>query len=217
MTTQAAGPAELLPPNRLDEAAGVLARAFVDDPVWAWIVPGRERREALLPWLFRVSLDGARDDGTLWVTQDGIRAVARWLGPGRSRAQPRLGSLPALALAPFRLRSGVRRAAAFGRAHGKLRKEIAPGPHWYLAGIGVDPDSQNRGLGGVVMAPGLDAADAERLPAALVTATRRNHSFYARHGFEVAAVRRVPNGGPELWGMVREPLSGSRTSPPAPV
>jgi ribosomal protein S18 acetylase RimI-like enzyme len=212
MTTQAAGRAELLPPARLDEAATVLARAFVDDPVWAWIVPGRERREDLLPWLFRVSLDGARDDRTLYVTPGEIRAVARWLGPGRGRAQPRLGSLPSLALAPFRLRAGTRRAAAFGRAHGKLRKEIAPGSHWYLAGIGVDPELQNRGLGGVVMAPGLDAADAAGLPAALVTATRRNHSFYARYGFEVTATRRVPNGGPELWGMVREPRSGSRAS-----
>jgi ribosomal protein S18 acetylase RimI-like enzyme len=212
MTTQAAGPAELLAPGRLDEAASVLARAFVDDPVWAWIVPGRERRDRLLPWLFRVSLDGARDDGTLWVTQGEIHAVARWLGPGRGRGQPRLGSLPSLALAPFRLRAGVRRAAAFGRAHAKLRKEIAPGSHWYLAGIGVDPAFQNRGLGGVVMAPGLDRADADGLPAALVTATSRNHSFYERHGFEIAAVRRVPNGGPELWGMVREPRPGSRTS-----
>jgi ribosomal protein S18 acetylase RimI-like enzyme len=205
MTVQAAGRAELLPPARLDEAAAVLARAFVDDPVWAWIVPGRERRDELLPWLFRVSLDGARDDGTLYVTPGEIRAVARWLAPGRGRAQPRLGSLPSLALAPFRLRAGVGRAAAFGRAHGKLRKEIAPGEHWYLAGIGVDPELQNRGLGGVVMAPGLEGADAEGLPAALVTATRRNHSFYARYGFEVATARRVPNGGPELWGMVREP------------
>src|SRR5262245_57707889 len=159
MTTQAAGPAVLLAPARLDEAAAVLARAFLDDPVWSWILPGRERRERLLPWLFGVSLDGARDDGTLYVTAGEIHAVARWLGPERSRGQARLGSLPGLALAPFRLRSGAWRAAEFGRAHGKLRKEIAPGPHWYLAGIGVDPAYQNAGLGGVVMARGLDAAD----------------------------------------------------------
>ena len=56
-------------------------------------------------------------------------------------------------------------------------------PHWYLAGIGVEPAEQRRGIGGALMAPGLEAAERAGIPCALLTNSERNLSFYEAHGF----------------------------------
>ena len=79
-----------------------------------------------------------------------------------------------------------------------------PEPHWYLAGIGVDPPCQQRGIGSALLDPGLTAADAAGLPCALLTNAERNLSFYRHRGFEVVLEGRTPDDGPRAW-MMRRP------------
>ena len=43
--------------DRLGEASAVLARAFQHDPAWVWVIPDADKRERVLPWLFRVGFD----------------------------------------------------------------------------------------------------------------------------------------------------------------
>ena len=47
--------------------------------------------------------------------------------------------LRALVATPLRVREATSRFFAYGRAVEALRAEAVPEPHWYLAGIGVDP------------------------------------------------------------------------------
>jgi ribosomal protein S18 acetylase RimI-like enzyme len=191
-----------LEPARLAEASDMLARAFHDDPAWTWLIPDDERRRRLLPWLFRVGFEVTAAE--IWATAGPVRGAARWLPPGRPAM--RVGAtLRALVTTPFRLGAATTQFLAYGRAVELLRAEVAPGPHWYLAGIGVDPDSQRQGIGARLIAPGADAAAREGLPAVLLTNNEANLPFYEGRGFTVVRDAETPRGGPHAWAMVKAP------------
>jgi ribosomal protein S18 acetylase RimI-like enzyme len=192
----------LLDHSRLDEASAVLARAFHDDPAWVWLIPDDARRRRVLPWLFRIGFDVTAAD--VWATAGAVEGVARWLPPGRApmKIAP---TLLALLQTPLRLRRATGPFLAYGRAVELLRAEVAPGAHWYLAGIGVDPPAQRRGVGGALLQPGLTAAARASLPAVLLTNNAANLSFYRRHGFEVVREGETPRNGPRAWAMVKPP------------
>jgi ribosomal protein S18 acetylase RimI-like enzyme len=187
---------------RLDEATGVLARAFHDDPAWRWVVPDDRRRAALLPWLFRMAFEVTQGDA--WTTVEPVRGCARWLPPGRPHVHvgPMLRGLVAT---PLRVREATARFLAYGRAVEAMRAAAVPEPHWYLAGIGVDPGERRQGIGSALIAPGIDASTRDRIPCALLTNAERNLPFYEHHGFEVVQEGRTPADGPRAWMMRRSP------------
>jgi ribosomal protein S18 acetylase RimI-like enzyme len=188
--------------SRLAEASDVLARAFQRDPAWVWLIPDDAKRRELLPWLFRVGFDVTAAE--VWTTDGVVRGASRWLPPGRPpmRVGP---TLRALATTPFKLGKSMAPFLAYGRAVESLRAEVMPDPHWYLAGIGVDPDAQQRGIGGALLRPGLDEAARAGLPAVLLTNNEANLSFYERHGFRVVREQQTPKSGPNAWAMVKPP------------
>jgi len=188
--------------SRLGEASDVLARAFQNDPAWVWLIPDAERRRRLLPWLFRVGFDVTAAD--VWTTSGIVRGAARWLPPGRPPMRV-AATLRALVTTPFRLGAAIGPFLAYGRAVETLRAEAMPDPHWYLAGIGVDPSAQGRGVGAALLEPGLQAAARAALPAVLLTNNEENLPFYERHGFEVVRRERTPKDGPNAWAMVKAP------------
>jgi len=174
----------------------------MDDPAWVWLFPDAERRRAILPWLFRIGFDVTTAD--IWVTAGAIDGVARWLPPGRAvmRIRP---TLRALLATPLRLGGAMLPFLAYGRAVEAMRAKVMPDPHWYLAGIGVEPTARRQGIGAALLEPGITAADREGLPTVLLTNLEANLSFYARHGFEVVHEGRTPEDGPKAWAMVRSP------------
>jgi ribosomal protein S18 acetylase RimI-like enzyme len=189
-----------LPAERLGEASSVLARAFQDDPAWGWVLPNPKRRATLLPWLFQTGFEIA--DAQVWATDGDLLGVARWLPPGKPDVH--VGPmLRALIATPLRVREATNRFFAYGRAVEALRAQAVPEAHWYLAGIGVDPPFQRRGIGGALLAPGLEAAGQAGLPCALLTNSERNLPFYCSHGFEVVLEGRTPENGPRAWMMRR--------------
>ena len=188
--------------DQLDEASVVLARAFHDDPAWVWLIPDARRRASLLPWLFRVGFEVTAAD--VWTTAGRVRGCSRWLPPGR--APMRVGAtLRALVTTPLRLGVATAPFLAYGRAVEQMRADVARGPHWYLAGIGVEPSAQGRGVGAALLRPGLDAAAAGRVPAVLLTNNEANLAFYESHGFAVVREGHTPQNGPRAWAMVKSP------------
>ena len=190
-----------LEPGRLSEASAVLARAFQDDPAWSWVLPSARRRATLLPWLFQMGFEVT--EAEIWTTGGPVLGIARWLPPGRPHVH--VGPmLRALVATPVRVREATSRFFAYGRAVETMRAEAVPEPHWYLAGIGVEPARQRQGIGSALIAPGLEAARAAGLPAALLTNSDRNLSFYRCEGFEIVHEGHTPEGGPKAW-MMRRP------------
>ena len=186
--------------ERLGEASDVLARAFFHDPAWVWLIPDAAKRERLLPWLFRAGFDVTAAD--VYATPGPVLGAARWLPPGRPSMRI-LATLKAIATTPFKLGGATAPFLAYGRAVEQLRAETVAGPHWYLAGIGVDPSAQRRGVGAALLQPGLRGAAAAGLPAVLLTNNEANLHFYGSHGFEVMREGRTPEDGPRAWAMVK--------------
>jgi ribosomal protein S18 acetylase RimI-like enzyme len=191
-----------LGPEGYPAASAVLARAFFDDPAWVWLIPDPDRRRRLLEPLFRSGFDVTAAD--VWANAGELRGAARWLPPGRPAVRV-AATLRALVTTPARLGRTTGPFLAYGRAVELMRSEVAGGAHWYLAGIGVDPDAQRQGIGGALLEPGLVGAARQRVPAVLLTNNEANLSFYRGHGFEVVREGRTPAGGPRAWAMVKRP------------
>jgi GNAT superfamily N-acetyltransferase len=84
------------------------------------------------------------------------------------------------------------------------RRHPATPPHWYLAVLGTEPAAQGRGIGSALLAPVLQRCDEDGIGAYLESSKEENIAFYARHGFRVTDVVRLPRG-PRAWLMWREP------------
>ena len=188
--------------ERYGEASDVLARAFFEDPAWVWLLPDAGRRARLLPWLFRIGFDVTAAD--VYVTVGPLIGAARWLPPGRPSMRV-AATLRALVTTPLRLGVATAPFLAYGRAVEQMRADVARGPHWYLAGIGVEPSAQRQGVGGALLRPGVEAAAAARIPAVLLTNNEANLAFYEANGFSVVRQGRTPEDGPKAWAMVRSP------------
>jgi ribosomal protein S18 acetylase RimI-like enzyme len=87
----------------------------------------------------------------------------------------------------------------------KIHKREAPGPHWYLWALGVEPGHQGQGIGSRLIQPVLARADKDGVPCYLETQTEGNVAFYQKQGFEVVSDGWVPEQEIRVWTMLREP------------
>jgi GNAT superfamily N-acetyltransferase len=181
--------------------AVALARAFDTDPPMRWFLCDAATRVERARRLFDVMLRRVhmrRDD--CYTTSD-VVGGALWVPPGTWR----LGVVDQVALLPGMLR-------VFGRGLGRAQRGLTvmesghpTAPHYYLDSLGVEPEWQGKGLGSALMAPVLERCDRERIPAYLNAGSPRSRNLYARHGFHVTEEFRLPDEGPPLWRMWRDP------------
>ncbi len=180
-------------------AAGVLARALVDDPGWLHVFPDDATRLARLTVLLERVVDRAYVHLGASRHLPG-RAVAVWAPPGAH-------DLPAatmLRLAPRAMWLVGRRLPAALRMFRAMSAGTPREPHHYLAILGVDPAHQGQGLGVALLAPTLAVCDDTRTLAWLESTNPRNHGFYRRLGFELAQATPIP-GGPTISFFARQP------------
>jgi ribosomal protein S18 acetylase RimI-like enzyme len=206
MTTQATQ-TDVVPfatPQR-DQLSEALARAFFDDPLTMWVVPGDNKRRATLPWFFAVATKIAAPFGHTFTTP-AVEGGALWLPPGKAILG--MGQMigAGMLAAPFKFGlSSFMRFMNLMNHMEHLHKRDVPQDHWYLMVLGVDPPRQGQGLGGALIAPILERADREGLPCYLETMKEINVTFYRKHGFEVVVDDVIPKGGPRYWTMLRQP------------
>ena len=191
-------------PADVDPLAAMLACAFEDDPVLRFMLSSPRRRDhyarRFFAWQLRRLLPGEQ----VHVAGEG-RAAAIWALPNRWRETPGEGLSLALQMLPAVARRLPRVTASIMM----LERRHPRAPHMYLSVLGCEPEAQGRGFGSAAIAPGLEFADAEGLPAFLESSKERNLDFYARFGFRVTEELQLPGGGPPMWPMWREP-AGSR-------
>lgn len=192
----------------VDDAARVLVRAFADDPIARFVVPGATDWSRVGPSLATTVVRFARRWGRPLVTADGVRGVALWFPPEPGE-EPSLWELVGAGLltVPFRLGLGATNRAVRLVSHvERHHATLAPGPHWYLAILATDPDHQRQGIGRALMAPVLATADRDRHACYLESATAANTRYYERHGFRVVGESDVPDSDLHVWMMRRDPV-----------
>ncbi len=180
--------------------ATTLARAFDDDPVTLWLLP-RSRRRRRMVALFNLLLRSQIGVGETYSTPDGVGAAV-WAPPGRWRFDV---GLMADSIEEFRSIVGAnleRAIEVYATLEGAHPDDQ---PHWYLATLGTHPDWQGAGIGAALMEAVLSRADAESMPTYLESSKESNIAYYRRFGFDVTGELPLPNGGPTIWPMWREP------------
>jgi len=186
------------------ELSRTLARAFYDDPVMIWLLPDEQPRTGQLYRLFATMTRHhhlARGGVELGCDGPGIGAAALW-DPPNEWEETRWAQL---AMTPTFIRVFGARSMR-GRAVQELMKREHPEePHWYLGVIGSDPSVRGKGFGQALMRSRLDRVDAEHAPAYLESTKPENLPYYQRFGFEVTGEIVLPDEGPTMWPMWRQP------------
>jgi ribosomal protein S18 acetylase RimI-like enzyme len=169
-----------LPTEQTESAIGVLARAFVTNPLHVAAF-GPSKLEANEVF-FRVGLAAMK--GEKFVAMDGgrILGVAHWV---------RSPACQFAALEKFRMMPGMVRGLGLGSALKVLSwvsawsKHDPREPHVHLGPIAVEPEAQGRHVGGRLMEKHCAELDRTGLAGYLETDRSENVAFYARFGFVV--------------------------------
>src|SRR4051812_10883874 len=173
-----------------DVVAGIIARAFVTDPIWSVALarPDASTEHHIEHW--RQYVVGAIPGGSVWIT-DGGEAASVWIPPGGHE----LSAAEEVVLDQWL-------DATLGRTgrddyHELASRFVASHPvapeHTYLSLLATDPAHRGRGLGMALLRANLAMLDAAGMPAYLESTNPANNGRYepvgfARHG-EFRAVR----------------------------
>jgi len=185
-----------------DPVADVLARAFYDDPAWSWAFPEDENRLEQHRALWGVLVGAAIPHGSVWQAP-GCAAVSVWIPPGKPELGPE-DEDRLVAILEDMLGEGAQRVfgvfEAFEDAHPHER-----GPHHYLSLLGTRPDEAGKGLGMGLLAANLARIDAAGEAAYLESTNPANDRRYQRLGFAKCGEFALPEDGPRVTQMWRDP------------
>jgi GNAT superfamily N-acetyltransferase len=203
----ARGGAQSVRAARRDEAAvlgEVLADAFAEDPVFAWLIPPQLRRRdnRLRTFFTSMSRGYLRLGKPCYLTSD-ASAAALWAAPGAwamPLSQVILEAAPSGLAFRLRLLRALRTQLQIERLHARQSP-----PHWYLGYLGTRIDRQGEGLGTQMLQEVLAGADTDGVPAYLESSNERNLPLYERNGFRVVGELQALGDGPTIWRMWREP------------
>jgi ribosomal protein S18 acetylase RimI-like enzyme len=199
----------ILFPNQDAEAAAVLGRAFVDDPLIKAILPPIEdaaERARRMGQMFAVALASQRHSGQplMGVLHEGRVGAAAIIEQVKQPPSVVSIMLHGLALVPALAKvgglGGVRRAVA---ALDVLSRNRPAAPHLYLNVLGVEPALQRRHFG-VSLLDWLRDQTALRpdlLGVYLETATEANVGYYSHVGYRVTG--EIYPLGVRMWQMLQ--------------
>jgi GNAT superfamily N-acetyltransferase len=185
------------------QAAQVLGRAFMDEPVSQVVYRGLTTAQALKNLTIDFTGELAvclRRGEPLQVSQDGNVLAAAAIYPPGAYPLPRLDQ----ALIWLTTRWGHTRydVKSWETWLEEVEKRHPREAHYYLEYIGVEPSYQGQGLGSCLLAEMTRRADQQGVGCYLETATRRNLPLYQRFGFEVVEETQII--GVQAWFMWRD-------------
>jgi len=190
------------------KAAGeVLGRALKDDPVSVWDIPDKEKRHAVIKHVFQMTSCLGVKYGETHATSPKLEGVAVWI-PYINKEFKEIINIGCLLKAKvYKLgREAGKRIKPIEVYNTKVHRESAPGDHWYLQTLGVDPVHQGKGYGSLLMEYMLEKIDnTHPLPVFLETSTEINVRFYKRLGFKVVKEGIIPETDVEQWHLLRNP------------
>lgn len=177
-----------------ETAIATLVLAFANDPVERFLYPRPDGYLQHFPELVAAFGGQAFELQTAWQSEG---AVALWLPPDVEPQGDAVVTVLTESMDPRRLDDVLAVLDQMDAHHPRYR-------HWYLPWLGVDPAVQNTGIGGRLLAAGLDVVDAAHLPAYLETPNPRTVPFYERHGFEKVGSAQA-GACPPMTLMLRPP------------
>jgi len=190
---------------QIKPTAEMLARAFQDDPLFAYFISDALDRKNKLHHIFERLIRYGVLYGEVYAISPNLEGVAMWFPPGRAEMTMwrtiRCGGFSLY----FKVgRKVVSKVLGFFNYAFKVHNRHAPFPHWYWGIIGVDPKFQGRGYASALIKPMLARIDQKHLPCYLETNNERNVPIFQHYGFEVVEVGTIPGTSVSNWAMLRE-------------
>jgi GNAT superfamily N-acetyltransferase len=180
--------------DAVPHVAAVLADAFVEDPVFTWLLPGSLRRQSRLGTMFAAEMEQyVVPNGTVWTTAGYDGAVTE-LPPGAWEMPKSTTGKEAIKW----VRAFGRRLPLAMRVQRAMAERHLREPHFYVRTVGVRTALQGQGVGSVLMQPTLERADSAGLPAYIEASSERSAALYERLGFDHMDVLELPDGGPPI-------------------
>ncbi|MGH8013174.1 MAG: GNAT family N-acetyltransferase [Candidatus Binataceae bacterium] len=199
----------LIFPDQYPEAAAMLGRAFVDDPLLKAIVANTAdpaQRSTRMTHLFNVMLKGHRHDGqpVIGVIRERQVAGAAIVEYVRRPNPTAMIIISGLTLIPELMRAGG--LGAVSRAISvldTLTRHRPSEPHIYLNVLGVEPELQRNHYGVAILDFLRDqaAARSDLAGVYLETATESNVSYYSHFGYRV--LNEFSPLGVRMWRMMQ--------------
>ncbi|MCP2325225.1 GNAT superfamily N-acetyltransferase [Hamadaea flava] len=185
-------------PADAQRLTGLLADAFLISPVGDWLIPDIDVRRRVYLRYFDIFVQHGLTHGLVDVTTD-LSGVAIWLPRDHATAGPdnydeQLAEATGWWVEQFRVLDET-----FDKQH---PHEVF---HHHLLFLGVLPSEQSRGIGSALLAHHHAHLDAEGIPAYLEASMPRNRDLYLRHAYTARNPFYLPDDGPPLWPMWREP------------
>jgi GNAT superfamily N-acetyltransferase len=170
---------------QIPAAAATLARAFHDDPLMIYAIPDPTDRVRLLPDVYARMIRFGVLTGEVYVTAETLEGVALWLPPNVKWTRENIEASGMHETPTIIGNDAYQRYRDVVGREWQARERDMTAPCWYLFLLGVEPSRQRRGIGGELMRPILERADAKRVACYLETENQRNVAFYRKQGFEV--------------------------------
>jgi ribosomal protein S18 acetylase RimI-like enzyme len=195
MKAHVAGPTDTL------GITDTLVEAFFMDPVWGWAFPDPNHRKTQHGAWFQLLITSAVKHDWVWTTP-AHEAVSVWLPPGRPELndadEERLGRLLEEMMGK-RAELVQEVFGCFEASHPRYRD------HYYLSLLATHTDHRGSGIGMELLVANLADIDTVRMPAYLESTNPRNLRRYESVGFEVYGTFDLPDDGPTVTTMWREP------------
>jgi ribosomal protein S18 acetylase RimI-like enzyme len=195
LSVQTPVPISAISSARLPVMAGVMARAFAEDPLLRWPLRADGDHPDRVVAIFTAIYEGIVDAGVVWEAGDAA-GFAVWVPAGSAQDMFESDAAVRDRLAPLTDDGGARYDVLWSWI-----EERVPDDVWYLDAIGVDPTRQGEGIGSALIRFGLEQASADGVDAFLETANPRNVGYYERFGFRIVEQGVPAPEGPHIWFM----------------
>lgn len=184
--------------------AGVLSRAFHEEPYFTYMVPDEAERRSVLPRLLASVIEVSRPIGESYTTPN-VEGGAVWIRPEHSLMFPRLLETRLRSMNLGLTAFAAERCLILNERLGQVRRQLARKPHWYLVALGLDPLNEKRAIRNALLEPVLSRADSEGSYCYLETLQHQSLRFYEEHGFRIEGCGQISETGPAFWAMIRAP------------
>ncbi len=188
-------------------AGEILGRALCDDPIIIYLMPDEERRRRLVKHIYQMIICLGVKYGEVYANSPNLEGVATWQYLNELYNEKFWGKL-LCSLKGKVYKVGMELAKKHKPMEEymhKVHKEIAPGEHWYLYVLGVEPSHQGKGHGSALVRHKLEEIDQQGIPAYLETSLEKNVKFYENLGFQVIKEGNILETEVYQYFMLREP------------
>ena len=196
----------LTPASDPRTTANILTKAFLFDPFFSWLFPGKGHESNLHQWWYFLTGHASKNpEWALSVDEDNSTSSI-WTKPildlNESDNSDDDGQDAFVNLMHELVGDRISQVL---EAFAEVNANHPSQPHWYLQAVGTVPEMQSKGRAAKLLQPILEICDKEETGAYLESTNPRNLSFYYRLGFETQKELSLDGGKAALTCMWRDP------------